>query len=692
MKRILFLLICFSAAALAQSSQQIDAVLDSLPPVQLFGQVAIAPDGHAVAYVQSGAIYLQELGGEGSARRVETGRKTGTESNIAWSPDSRRLAFLSDAAKPGQLELYVADLEKEKTAKLTDLTGFLDAPRWSPDGSTIALLFTENSPRKSGPLVAMTRPVGVIEQKIYEQRLALVNVKTYEVRQITPADTYIYEYDWAPDGKSLAAIAAQGSGDDNWWIAQLYTVDAASGAMKSIFQPKLQIAEPKFSPDGNFIAVIHGLMSDQDVIGGDIYVVPAAGGEARNLTPNMPASASWMTWLSPADLLFAANLDGDAAIATVGLNQSFKILWQSGETITANGWAFGVSLARDGKTSAAIRSSFQQPPELWAGEIGHWKRLTDVNVGSDPAWGKARNVHWKNDSMHGQGWLMLPPHYDPAKRYPMIVNVHGGPASACTSHWPGMMEAPYAALGYFVFCPNPRGSYGQGEAFTQANVRDLGGGDFRDIMAGVDQVLKDFPVDPDRLGIKGHSYGGYMTMWAETQTHRFRAAVAGAGLSNFQSYYGENDIDQWMIPYFGASVYDDPAIYAKSSPISFVKNVKTPTLILVGERDGEVPAPQSFEWYHALKTLGVPTELVVYPDEGHQIAQPQHWRDWTRRTVDWFAKYLSPSATASPTLSAQDKNKADAAIKAEDTDEAKDKVEAKAPMSRKNTAKENASE
>jgi dipeptidyl aminopeptidase/acylaminoacyl peptidase len=188
--------------------------------------------------------------------------------------------------------------------------------------------------------------------------------------------------------------------------------------------------------------------------------------------------------------------------------------------------------------------------------------------------------------------------------------------------------------------PNPRGSYGQGEAFTRGNVKDFGGGDLRDILAGVDSVVKTLPVGNDRIGITGWSYGGYMTMWAITQTNRFRAAVSGAGLSNFQSYYGENDIDQWMIPYFGASVYDDPAVYAKSSPITFIKNVKTPTLIVVGDRDGEVPAPQSREFWHALKALGVETQYVVYEGEGHAIQKPEHRKDIADRLTGWFNRYL----------------------------------------------------
>jgi len=191
-----------------------------------------------------------------------------------------------------------------------------------------------------------------------------------------------------------------------------------------------------------------------------------------------------------------------------------------------------------------------------------------------------------------------------------------------------------------VLMPNPRGSYGQGEKFAMANVKDFGGGDLRDILAGVDEAVRTAPIDPRRVGITGWSYGGFMTMFAVTQTNRFRAAVAGAGISNWQSYYGENSIDTWMIPYFGASVYDDPFVYAKMSAINFIKQVKTPTLVVVGDRDGECPAPQSYEFYRALKTLGVKTEMVVYPNEGHVFHTPAHQKDVLLRMIAWFSENM----------------------------------------------------
>ncbi|HVR38040.1 MAG TPA: alpha/beta fold hydrolase, partial [Thermoanaerobaculia bacterium] len=238
-----------------------------------------------------------------------------------------------------------------------------------------------------------------------------------------------------------------------------------------------------------------------------------------------------------------------------------------------------------------------------------------------------------------QGWLLYPRESE-GKKVPLVVQVHGGPSSAAMSSWPNLNLAALVASGYAVLLPNPRGSYGQGEAFTQANVKDFGYGDLRDITRGVDAVVATGTIDKDRAGIWGWSYGGYMTMWTVTQTQRFRAAVAGAGIVNWQSYYGQNSIDTWMIPFFGATVYDDPHIYARSSPIEFIRNVKTPTLVLVGDRDGEVPSPQSFEFWRALKTLGVKTKLVVYPNEGHRIQQPEHRRDIARRLVMWFDENL----------------------------------------------------
>jgi dipeptidyl aminopeptidase/acylaminoacyl peptidase len=647
-----------AAACYALQKPSIDDALDSLFAVHTFKQVAISPDGKRVAWVESlkgkaqeptgnAAIYVATLGSSEQPRRVSAGDGSAeyAEHDIAWSPGSKKLAFLSDKEGSDQLELYVADASGHGVRQLTHLSGFLASPSWSPDGKRLALLFTENAPRAAGPLEPMTPPSGLIGQHVYEQRLTTVEVASGQVRQGSPADLYVYEYDWSPDGKTIVVSAAPGPGDANWYIAALLTIDIASGETERRYAPPLQIAQPRWSPDGKTIAFIGGIMSDEGSTGGDIYTIPAAGAEIRDLTPGIKASPATLAWLPSSEkILFAEQIDGASGIATVDARDgNIETLWRGPETVsTGSGWDFGISLAEDGKTCALVRQSFQQPPEIWAGEIGAWKQVTRANAAIRPSWGKSESIHWQNDGMEIQGWLLYPLNYDPSKRYPMVVSVHGGPGAAEKPSWP---EALFnlALLSHedcFVLFPNPRGSFGAGEAFAAANVKDFGYGDFGDILAGVEYAVKTLPVDDHRVGIAGWSYGGYMAMWAVTQTNRFRAAVAGAGIANWQSYYGENDIGQWMIPFFGASVYDDPKVYARSSPITFIKNVKTPTLILVGDRDGECPAPQSFEFWHALKTLGVETQLVVYPEEGHMIWQAEHQWDVTKRTIEWFKEHL----------------------------------------------------
>jgi dipeptidyl aminopeptidase/acylaminoacyl peptidase len=635
------------------TAQTMQHLTEQLGKTVLYSDVALSPDGAHVAWVQSAAVATSRQtyvsGTSANARAVMvkipiTGKRT--DFDPVWSPDSKTLAVFSSAGEKEQRQLWMVNADGSGPKKITKLNGYAARPRCSHDGRQIAFLYIQGA-GGGGPLMAAPATTGVIDTAIHNQRIAVLNVDTGQLRQVSPENLHIYDYDWSPDDKMFVATAASGPGDNNWWIAQIYTIDIAKGNATSIYKPSLQLAVPRWSPDGKSMAFIEGLMSDEGFHGGDLVTTSADGRDVMNRTSSRKASVNSFFWQTPDRILLVEYVGGGSAMSELSLsNNSAQTIWKGFEGIHAFGNFPDFSLSSDGKVAAAELSRYNSPPEVFAGPLGEWRQLTNNNAALQANWGKAESIEWTNEGSNIQGWVVPPVKVESGQKYPMVVLIHGGPSSVTTSEWPasfGMSRAIIAALsarGYYVLLPNPRGSYGQGEEFTRANVQDFGGGDLRDDLAGVDAAIKKYPIDPNRLGVTGWSYGGFMTMWTVTQTNRFHAAVAGAGIANWQSYYGQNLIDQWMIPFFGVSVYDDPAVYEKSSPIHFIKKVKTPTLVIVGERDAECPASQSYEFWHALKTLGVPTKLIIYPGEGHLFIEPKNQADRMDQTVAWFDKYL----------------------------------------------------
>ena len=380
-------------------------------------------------------------------------------------------------------------------------------------------------------------------------------------------------------------------------------------------------------------------MSDQGSTGGDIWTIPATAtnNTPTDVTPNIDGTPTYLSWTGPDAIGFIEERRGHDLITDYTVSTHAQDAQVDLGEVSVSGGPIknAISVSTTGRL-ALVESGHAQAPEVFSGPFDSLKQLTHLNDGTHST-AHVESVNWKNENFNVQGWLTYPVDYNPAKKYPLLVIVHGGPSASAGA---GFANPVWAQLGYFVFAPNPRGSFGQGEKFTAANRKDFGYGDLRDILAGMDSIEAKVSIDKSREGLFGWSYGGFMTMFAVTQTHRFRAAVAGAGLSDWLSYYGENSIDQWMVPFFGATVYDDPAVYAKSSAINFIKNVTTPTLVVVGDRDGECPAPQSFEFWHALRAENVKTQLVVFPNEGHGFRDPEHIRDLEARQVAWFAENM----------------------------------------------------
>ncbi len=321
---------------------RIGAVLGELRSVREFKEVAISPDGKRLAWVEelrengadtgNSAIYVMHWRDGGAPRRVTAGdgKTAFWERSVTWSPDSSRLAFLSDQARKRQMQLYVAPASGGRARKLTSLTGYLADPHWSGDGARLAILFAENAPGGGGPLEAVPAETGVIEGEIHNQRLTVVDAASGAVRQVSPAELHVYEYDWSPDGRSFALTAAPGPGDNNWYVAQLYTMPLDTGKMHPVYRPEWQIALPRWSPEGPTIAFIQGLMSDEGFTGGDVFTIPASGGQPVNRTPGRKSSVSWIEWLSPMKLLLTERVGGGSAIASLEVSSGrSERLWPS---------------------------------------------------------------------------------------------------------------------------------------------------------------------------------------------------------------------------------------------------------------------------------------------------------------------------------------------------------------------------
>ncbi|MBW4052614.1 MAG: S9 family peptidase [Proteobacteria bacterium] len=683
-----------AASERVRDGSRIAQIMQRLRDVRRFDAVAVAPNGKAIAWTVTEKTVaraksapasrggkpgqrLQIADADGSRVRTVTISKSVKScryGNLRWSPDSRTLAFLSNcnhgAGASQQFDINEVAATGTEARRISHLHGLVNQLAWTPGGAQLSFLYVKGDVHPVAAVSATKAQVGVIGRTgVEHQRVAVIPAGGGAVRQVTPSGLFVYEYDWSPAGHRLAYVGAPPPGRDNWWVAKLYTQTPGS-APTVMLDPSsakgplhgLQIALPRWSPGGSRLAFIGGLMSDQGATGGDIYLVSAAGGEPVDVTPAIGMSPSWLTWTGKRSLLVSSFAGGATRLSAFALHgkrpATHHALFHVDAAVRDGTFVSAFSVSSRHNVLAFIHSTFDSPPEIYSAvletnasavprgvfEAPH--AITHVNDGVRPMWGKAVSVRWDDEGFHVQGWLLFPPHFDPQEHYPLIVYVHGGPTWATLPSWPsdGYGPVPLAAMGYFVLMPNPRGSLGEGERFTQAVRRDMGYGDLRDILAGVGRVEALYPIDDRRLGLTGWSYGGFMSMFAPTQTHRFKAAVVGAGLSDWKSYYGENSIDKWMIPFFGASVYRDPKAYAKSSAINFIENDRTPSLIVVGQYDGECPAPQSFEYWHALRAMGVPTQLVVYAGEGHGFDKPKDERDVLRRALRWFGKYLGVEA------------------------------------------------
>jgi dipeptidyl aminopeptidase/acylaminoacyl peptidase len=556
-----------------------------------------------------------------------------SESSPRWSPDGKTLGFLSNRDGDEQ-QIYLLRISGGEGVQLTKGKAGVNAFAWSPDGKSIAYLSPEPKTESEEKKEKDKDDARAVDKDDKQPRLRLLDLATNNIKALTAETWKIESLDWMPDGQSLVVEATSKPASDQF-ANGIYRV-WLRGGMDELRAPHGPIGEVKVSPDGKLVTFAAAREDGPEPH--DLWVLNSEGGAARNLTgASLDRALEGFHW-SKDGLLYLVYADGFRKRLTA---YSLSAERKDVPDLPVNPGEFAVSSSGEfafvGQTSAA-------PEELWIrnaqGEAHQVTRFND----SLKSLGLIAPEFYKYKSFDGleiEAALLRPASYDGKSKLPTVFLIHGGP----TGNWSDSVDAwgqLLAARGFLVMYPNVRGSTGYGEKFVEMNRADWGGGDFKDVMAGVKDLVDKGFVDPARLGIGGWSYGGYMAEWAVTQTDQFKAAVSGAGMADLVAEFGTEQgpaYDEW---FFGVP-YEHPERFLNSSPFLYLKNAKTPTLILQGEADPVDPIGQSQELYRGLKRYGVPAELVLYPREPHGFQEAKHRLDVLNRMLAWFEKYLKPA-------------------------------------------------
>ncbi|HXB68916.1 MAG TPA: S9 family peptidase [Candidatus Acidoferrales bacterium] len=458
---------------------------------------------------------------------------------------------------------------------------------------------------------------------------------------------HVGAFDWSPDSRRIAYETRPTPDANDGRLADIYEVEVETGSVRPVAATTASESQPRYSPDGRYLAYVRSNESARRIDGNRIVLLALSGMKARELPPSADESPALAGWAG-GRMLFTEGRGTRAALYTMPVDGAPTLLFQPSRGTFGPGGA-GLAVNRTGSHAGLAIQAPDEPVEAYVMDLASGKpvRVSDANTSlSRQPLGETRLIRWKSakDGKEIEGLLTLPVNYQQGKKYPLILNIHGGPAGAFTETFIGASGlyplAAFAARGWAVLRANPRGSTGYGLPFRSSNVDDWGGGDYTDLMSGVDAVIAMGVADPKRLAVMGWSYGGYMTNWVVTQTSRFQCAATGAGLSDLISMWGTNDIPSVLDDYFEGTSAEEPQRYIKMSPLAHIGNAKTPMLILHGEADIRVPTTQGYEMYTALKRKGTPVEMVVYPRTPHGPQEPKFVMDIMRRHIEWVAKYI----------------------------------------------------
>jgi dipeptidyl aminopeptidase/acylaminoacyl peptidase len=676
---ILAFVILLTASPLAFAQSKRAMTIDDVMAMRTVSDPRLSPDGRQVAFVVTAAdmqtnarnsdVWVISVEG-GEARRLTFSPKR--DDAPRWAADSRRLAFISD--RDGKAQVYLIAVDGGEAQRLTDVKTAVQNFAWSPDGQRIAYIATDpvaeerEKEKKAG-----------FDQIVADADYSFAHISIIDVERnassseivrpvkLTDGALHVSELAWSPDGKVIAFAARRTPKLSDTLTTEIYAIAvvkplgtpvkltdnnraesnlawAPDGAMLSYLATSDQY--PSIGPSRIHLLAVNRITFTGSQTGIDGFV---ASSPPKILLPQFEGYITNHQWSPDGKLIYFA--------ADVGVYRRIYRMLIDGTKLEAviapEGLAGSFSLSARSDRIAFLEENSEQPADVYTAstnEIGGYRALTRQVTRMHPqagqlALGRTEVIRWKSakDNREIEGLLVYPIDYDARKRYPLITSLHGGPEGAYQlSFMAAYSECPhvYAARGYLSFFPNFRGSSNYGAGFAAANVGDLGGGDYQDVLSGIDYIIQRGMADPERLAIKGYSYGGYMAGWMIGHTTRFKAAAFGAGLSNAISYYSTGDIQYQRETLHQGTPWRNNPNMIERSPVFYLQNARTPSLIYHGEKDERVPLGQSMETYMGLKQAGVATEMVIYPREGHGLREPAHQLDKLRRELAWIEKYV----------------------------------------------------
>jgi dipeptidyl aminopeptidase/acylaminoacyl peptidase len=659
------------ATALALSATQAFAqqpagwTPDLMMRVRPLGVVRVSPDGRQVLYTVREAVMTADkseflthvwiANADGSeSRQLTRGEKSATEPR--WSPDGRSVAFVS--SRSGKANVWTLPMAGGEAEQLTDVKSGVQAYAWAPDGRSIAFTMAV-APSDSEEAATKRRE----DQQVVGRNLKMVQLWVVLLardsagkrapRVLTDTTRSVdAPFDWSPDSRAIVYSHVARPEVDDWPSADLSIVEVATGRVTPLATTAAAEADPRYSPDGRWIAFVASDAPPTWATTQRVNVVASTGGLPRPLAPTFDEQVDLLDWSADGQRIYFTE-----ARRTRTALVALPVAGGPPEDVAVADGVFGsINIGGPQRSVAAFAAQApERPPEAFVAVLGRWQPMQVSRVNADlamPPLGRTEVIRWRSpDGTEVEGLLTYPAGYQRGQRVPLILQIHGGPTGVFQESFiggPGLYPiAAWASRGWAVLRANPRGSSGYGKRFRYANYGDWGGGDFRDLMAGVDYVIRLGVGDSTRLGVSGWSYGGYMTSWIVTQTQRFRAAAVGAGVTNLMSFTGTADIPSFIPDYFRGEFWTDLEPYRRHSAMFNVRGVHTPTLILHGEADARVPISQGYELHNALRRQGVTVEMVTYPRAPHGPSEPRQQLDIMGRHLDWFARYLG-GGTAAP--------------------------------------------